>query len=133
MVSSSGQDLGAAVWSLLADATNAATTLSVTGGVIIARQEQANACLLELNGGDAGQVRRVGPVEAQGLTNVLLGARLCKLTGLDQEGGALGAEGTLLLAAVLPTLSALATLNLRYIWGAVNSWFVPFHEGSTMP
>ncbi len=111
MVLSSGQDLGAAAWPLLAATTSAATTLSVTGGSIVARRGQTTACLLELNGGAAG---RVGPEEAQRLADALMGAGLCKLTGLELEGGALGAEGALVLAAALPSLSELVSLNLRY-------------------
>ncbi len=111
MAPSSEQDLGAASWPLLAAAASAATTLSVTGGTIIASRGQTTACLLELNGGAAG---RVGPEDLQGLADVLVGAGLCKLTGLDLEGGVLGAEGTLVLAAALPSLSELVSLNLRY-------------------
>ena len=111
MVLSSGQDLGAATWLLLAATTRAATTLSITGGSIVASRGQITACLLELNGGAAG---RVGPEEARGLADAVMGAGLCKLRKLELEGGALGAEGTVVLAAALPSLSELVSLNLRY-------------------
>jgi hypothetical protein len=107
---SRGQNLGTAAWTLLAAAAHAATNLSITGGAIIARRGQATACLLELDGGAAG---RVGPEGAKGLADALVRAGLCNLTGLDLEGGTLGAAGTMVLAAVLPKLSELISLNFR--------------------
>jgi hypothetical protein len=55
----------------------------------------------------------VGAVEARGLADALGGEGLCRLTGLEVEGGSLDTEGVLYLAVGLHSLASLTSLSIR--------------------